>query len=51
MTNAASAESRTFENAEVLARNVAEWLCGLARASERHIRGEPGGRIDAASSL
>ena len=33
MTNAASAESRTFENAEVLARNVAEWLCGLAQAS------------------
>jgi 6-phosphogluconolactonase len=35
MTDAAPAETRTFENAEVLAQNVAEWLCGLAQASNR----------------
>ena len=35
MTIIASAENRTFESPEALARNVAEWLCGLARASER----------------
>ena len=35
MTITASAENRTFENAEALAHNVAEWLCGLARASDR----------------
>jgi 6-phosphogluconolactonase len=35
MTGAASAESRTFANAETLARDVAEWLCSLAQASER----------------
>ncbi len=32
---AAPAENRTFEDAETLARNVSEWLCGLARASDR----------------
>jgi hypothetical protein len=35
MTDAASTESRTFESAETLAHDVAEWLCGLARASDR----------------
>ena len=35
MTGAASTESRTFANAETLARDVAEWLCGLAQASDR----------------
>ena len=34
MTIIASAENRTFESPEALARNVADWLCGLARASE-----------------
>ena len=34
MTALASAENRTFEDAETLARNVAEWLCGLARAGD-----------------
>ena len=28
-------ENRTFANAETLARDVAEWLCGLAQASDR----------------
>ena len=28
--------SRTFESAESLARGVAEWLCGLAQASDRN---------------
>lgn len=35
MTETASAENRTFENPEALAHNVADWLCGLAQASER----------------
>jgi 6-phosphogluconolactonase len=35
MTGAASTENRTFENAEMLAHNVAEWLCNLAQASDR----------------
>jgi 6-phosphogluconolactonase len=35
MTDAASDENRTFENAETLAHNVAEWLCALAHASHR----------------
>lgn len=33
MTESASVENRSFENPEALARNVAEWLCGLVRAS------------------
>lgn len=33
MTASASAEVRTFESAEMLARGAAEWLCGLARES------------------
>ena len=35
MTEIASAENRMFESAEALAHNVAEWLCGLAQASDR----------------
>ena len=35
MTGVASTESRTFESAETLAHDVAEWLCGLAQASDR----------------
>ena len=35
MTDVASVENRTFANAETLAHDVAEWLCGLARASDR----------------
>jgi 6-phosphogluconolactonase len=35
MTDAASDENRTFENAETLAHNVAEWLYALAHASDR----------------
>ena len=35
MMDAALAGNHIFENAEALARGVAEWLCGLARASER----------------
>jgi 6-phosphogluconolactonase len=35
MTRLASTQSRTFESAETLAQGVAEWLCGLARASGR----------------
>jgi len=35
MTDAALSENHVFENAEALARNVAEWLCRLAQASER----------------
>ena len=35
MTGVASAESRVFEGAETLAHDGAEWLCGLARASDR----------------
>lgn len=33
MTVAAQAGNHIFENAEILARNVAEWLCDLAQAS------------------
>ncbi len=39
MTDIASAENRTFANAETLAHDVAEWLCGLARATDRDLRG------------
>jgi 6-phosphogluconolactonase len=35
MTNAALAGNHTFEDAEALAHHVAEWLCDLARASDR----------------
>ena len=35
MMDAALAGNRTFENAEALAHDVAEWLCGLAQASDR----------------
>jgi len=35
MTSTASAENRTFEDAEALAQAVAEWLCALALASAR----------------
>jgi len=35
MTDAALADNRTFENAETLAHDVAEWLCALALASDR----------------
>src|SRR5258708_28836063 len=34
MTEIASAGDRTFEDAEALARNTAEWLCGRALASD-----------------
>ncbi len=34
MTERASTESRTFENAEALAQGIAEWLCALAQASD-----------------
>jgi 6-phosphogluconolactonase len=35
MADLAAAANHTFEDAETLARRVAEWLCDLARASER----------------
>jgi 6-phosphogluconolactonase len=35
MTETAPAENRVFADAEALARNVAEWLCALALASDR----------------
>jgi 6-phosphogluconolactonase len=35
MIDAASTENRTFESAETLAHDVAEWLCGLAEVSDR----------------
>ncbi len=35
MTDVASVEHRTFENAETLAHDVAEWLCALVLASDR----------------
>jgi 6-phosphogluconolactonase len=35
MTGAAVTEGRTFASAETLANDVAEWLCGLAQASDR----------------
>jgi 6-phosphogluconolactonase len=35
MIGTASTENRTFESAETLAHDVAEWLCGLAQASDR----------------
>jgi 6-phosphogluconolactonase len=35
MTGTASTENRIFESAEALAHDVAEWLCGLAQASDR----------------
>jgi 6-phosphogluconolactonase len=35
MTGAASTDIRTFESTEALAHDVAEWLCGLAQASDR----------------
>src|SRR5665213_2513008 len=35
MTEATATEHRVFEDAEALAHQVAEWLCGLARASDR----------------
>ena len=35
MTATASAESRTFQTAEALARDVAEWLCSLAQDTDR----------------
>jgi 6-phosphogluconolactonase len=34
MTGTTPTENRTFESAAVLARDVAEWLCNLARASD-----------------
>jgi hypothetical protein len=50
MTGVALAESRTFESAETLARDVAEWLCDLAQASPR-FRREPVWRLDAPAAL
>ena len=35
MTTASSTEIRTFDSAEALAQNVAEWLCALVQASDR----------------
>ena len=35
MIGTASTENRTFESAETLAHDVAEWLCNLAQASDR----------------
>jgi 6-phosphogluconolactonase len=35
MIGTPSTENRTFESAETLAHDVAEWLCGLAQASDR----------------
>jgi 6-phosphogluconolactonase len=35
MIGAVSTDSRTFESAETLAQNVAEWLCALAQARHR----------------
>jgi 6-phosphogluconolactonase len=35
MTGASSIENRIFESAETLAHSAAEWLCGLAQASDR----------------
>jgi 6-phosphogluconolactonase len=35
MMDAVLSENRVFEDAEALARNAAEWLCGLAQASDR----------------
>lgn len=35
MTETALTGNRSFDNPDALARYVAEWLCGLARASER----------------
>jgi 6-phosphogluconolactonase len=35
MTGTASTEIRTFESAETLAHDVAQWICGLAKASDR----------------
>jgi 6-phosphogluconolactonase len=35
MIDAALSENRVFEDPEALARDVAEWLCGLAQASDR----------------
>ena len=35
MTERISTEAHTFENAEMLAHSVAEWLCALAQASDR----------------
>jgi 6-phosphogluconolactonase len=35
MTETVSSENRIFESAEALAHDVAEWLCGLAQASDR----------------
>jgi 6-phosphogluconolactonase len=35
MMDTASTDNRTFESAEALARDVAEWLCDLAQASNR----------------
>ena len=35
MMDAVLAGNHTFENAETLAQDVAEWLCGLAQASGR----------------
>ena len=35
MMDAGLAGNRIFDNAEALAHDVAEWLCGLARASDR----------------
>ena len=35
MMDTVSTENRSFENAETLARHVAEWLCGLAQKGDR----------------
>src|ERR1700737_4157589 len=35
MMDTASSENRTFDNAEALAGNFAEWLCPLPQASDR----------------
>ena len=51
MIGTASTENRTFESAETLAHDVAEWLCRLAQASDRAFRGVPVGRLDSPTSI
>ena len=50
MTEGAT-EWRTFDSAETLALEVAEWLCTLAQASDGRFHGLLIGRVDAAAAL
>ncbi len=47
MKEVASAENRVFENAEALAHEVAQWLCGPRAGERTGLCSQPVGRLDA----